>query len=61
MLVEEILNEFKRTHLQHIEDIILTDGHAGGTSVIEYFQGIQMVRGHQGSVRQDAQIELHQG
>jgi len=40
MLIEEVINEFKRTHLQHIEDIILTDGHAGGQSVIDYLQGI---------------------
>jgi hypothetical protein len=40
MLIEEILNEFKRTHLEHIEDIILTGGHAGGQAVVDYFQGI---------------------
>ena len=56
MLVEEILNEFKRTHLQHIEDIILTDGHAGGTSVIEYFQGILQTL--QGSADQPINVSV---
>ena len=56
MLVEEILNEFKRTHLQHIEDIILTDGHAGGTSVIEYFQGILQTL--QGSSEQPINVSV---
>ena len=56
MLVEEILNEFKRTHLQHIEDIILTDGHAGGTSVIEYFQGILQTL--QGSAEQPINVSV---
>lgn len=40
MLIEEVLTEFKRTHLEHIEDIILTDGHEGGKAVIEYFKGL---------------------
>jgi len=40
MLIEHILNEFKRTHLEHIEDIILTDGHEGGKAVVEYFRGL---------------------
>ena len=40
MLIEEILREYKRTHLEHIEDLILTGGHAGGQSVINYFTGI---------------------
>ena len=56
MLVEEILNEFKRTHLQHIEDIILTDGHAGGTSVIEYLQGILQTL--QGSAEQPINVSV---
>ena len=40
MIVEEILNEFKRTHLEHIEDIIITDGFEGGKAVVEYFRGL---------------------
>ena len=40
MLIEDILNEFKRTHLEHIEDIVLTDGYAGGEAVINYFRGL---------------------
>ena len=39
MIIEEILNEFKRTHLEHIEDIIITDGFEGGKAVVEYFRG----------------------
>ena len=38
MLVEEVLNEFKRTHLEHIEDIILTNGYQGGQAVIDYYR-----------------------
>jgi hypothetical protein len=46
MLIEEILREFKRTHLEHIEDIILTAGHQGGQSVIGYFTDIyNMLKG----------------
>ena len=26
MLIEDVLTEFKRTHLEHIEDIVITDG-----------------------------------
>jgi len=40
MLVEEVLNEFKRTHLEHIEDIILTNGFQGGQAVIDYYRGL---------------------
>lgn len=40
MLIEDILTEFKRTHLEHIEDIILTDGYEGGKAVLEYFRGL---------------------
>jgi hypothetical protein len=40
MLIEDVLLEFKRTHLEHIEDIIITDGFEGGKSVIEYFRGL---------------------
>ena len=40
MLIEDVLTEFKRTHLEHIEDIILTDGHTGGKAVVEYFRGL---------------------
>ena len=40
MLIEVVLLEFKRTHLEHIEDIIITDGFEGGKSVIEYFRGL---------------------
>ena len=40
MLIEDVLLEFKRTHLEHIEDIIITDGFDGGKAVIEYFRGL---------------------
>jgi len=40
MLIEDVLTEFKRTHLEHIEDIIITDGYVGGQAVIEYFRGL---------------------
>jgi len=40
MLIEDVLNEFKRTHLEHIEDIVLTDGYTGGQAVITYFRGL---------------------
>jgi hypothetical protein len=46
MLIEEVLREFKRTHLEHIEDIILTGGHQGGEAVIGYFTDIyNMLKG----------------
>ena len=40
MLIEDVLLEFKRTHLEHIEDIIVTDGYNGGKAVIDYFRGL---------------------
>ncbi len=40
MLIEDVLNEFKRTHLEHIEDLVITNGFEGGKSVIEYFKGL---------------------
>ena len=40
MLIEDVLNEFKRTHLEHIEDIVLTDGYTGGQAVIDYYRGL---------------------
>ena len=40
MLIEDILYEFKRTHLEHIEDIILTQGYQGGQAVIDYYKGL---------------------
>jgi hypothetical protein len=40
MLIEDVLLEFKRTHLEHIEDIIITDGYNGGKTVIDYFRGL---------------------
>ena len=40
MLIEDVLTEFKRTHLEHIEDIVITDGHEGGKAVVEYFRGL---------------------
>ena len=46
MLVEEVLTEFKRTHLEHIEDIILTNGQEGGKAVVGYFNDIyKMLKG----------------
>ena len=43
MLIEQILTEFKRTHLEHIEDIVVTDGYEGGKAVVEYFSLMQLV------------------
>ena len=40
MMIEDVLLEFKRTHLEHIEDIIITDGYNGGKAVIDYFRGL---------------------
>ena len=40
MIIEEVLTEFKRTHLEHIEDIVITDGYEGGKAVVEYFRGL---------------------
>ena len=40
MLIEDVLTEFKRTHLEHIEDIIITEGYVGGQAVVEYFRGL---------------------
>ena len=56
MLIEEVLNEFKRTHLQHIEDIILADGHSGGEAVVNYFQGIMQTL--QGSADQSINVSV---
>ena len=56
MLIEEVINEFKRTHLQHIEDIILTDGHSGGQGVIDYFLGILQTL--QGSADQPINVSV---
>ena len=40
MLIEDVLTEFKRTHLEHIEDIILYDGFDGGKRVLDYFRAL---------------------
>ena len=40
MLIEDVLTEFKRTHLEHIEDVILYDGYDGGQRVVDYFRGL---------------------
>jgi hypothetical protein len=56
MLIEEILREYKRTHLEHIEDIILTSGHAGGQGVIDYFTGI--LRTLQGDAEQPINVSV---
>jgi hypothetical protein len=40
MLIEEVLTEFKRTHLEHIEDLVVTDGYEGGKAIIEYYKGL---------------------
>jgi len=40
MLIEDVLTEFKRTHLEHIEDIVITDGYEGGKAVVEFFRGL---------------------
>jgi hypothetical protein len=53
MLIEEVLREFKRTHLEHIEDIILTAGHQGGEAVIGYFTDIyNMLKGNSSTALQ---------
>jgi hypothetical protein len=53
MLIEEILKEFKRTHLEHIEDIILLDGHQGGVAVVGYFTDIyNMLKGESSTALQ---------
>jgi hypothetical protein len=53
MLIEEVLQEFKRTHLEHIEDIILTAGHSGGETVVGYFTDIyNMLKGSESSALQ---------
>ena len=39
-MIEDVLTEFKRTHLEHIEDIVITDGYEGGKAVVEYFRGL---------------------
>lgn len=41
MLLEEVLTEFKRTHLEHIEDLIIIDGYEGGQKTIDYFKKLQ--------------------
>jgi hypothetical protein len=40
MLIEDVLTEFKRTHLEHIEDVILYDGFEGGKKVVAYFRAL---------------------
>ena len=40
MLIEDVLTEFKRTHLEHIEDVILYDGFDGGKRVVDYFRAL---------------------
>lgn len=53
MLVEEVLKEFKRTHLEHIEDIILTSGYQGGEAVVSYLTDIyNMLKGQSTSALQ---------
>jgi len=56
MLIEDILNEFKRTHLEHIEDLVLTNGFEGGKSVVEYFRGLLVTL--QGSVAEPLQVSV---
>ena len=37
----------KNLHLEHIEDIIITDGFEGGKAVVEYFRGLLLtLKGH---------------
>ena len=53
MLVEEILKEFKRTHLEHIEDIVLTNGYEGASAVIGYFTDLYgMLKGSSANAMQ---------
>jgi len=53
MLIEEVLREFKRTHLEHIEDIILTSGYQGGEAVVGYFTDIyNMLKGQSSTALQ---------
>lgn len=53
MLVEEILQEFKRAHLEHIEDIVLLNGYEGGQAVVGYFTDIyNMLKGNSSTALQ---------
>ena len=45
MLIEDVLTEFKRTHLEHIEDIVITDGYEGGEFLVEGEDKIKMELG----------------
>ena len=40
MLIEDVLSEFKRPHLEHIEDLILYDGFDCGKRVVDYFRAL---------------------
>ena len=56
MLIEDILNEFKRTHLEHIEDIVLTDGYQGGQAVVNYYRGLLVTL--QGTSSEPVQVSV---
>ncbi len=56
MLIEDVLNEFKRTHLEHIEDIVLTDGFQGGQAVVNYYRGLLVTL--QGTSSEPVQVSV---
>ena len=56
MLIEDVLNEFKRTHLEHIEDLVVTNGYEGGKSVVEYFRGLLVTL--QGSSAESMEVSV---
>ena len=56
MLIEDVLTEFKRTHLEHIEDIILYDGFDGGKRVLDYFRALAVTL--QGSAAESMSVSV---
>ena len=56
MLIEDVLNEFKRTHLEHIEDLVITNGYEGGKSVVDYFRGLLVTL--QGSSAESMEVSV---
>ena len=56
MLIEDVLTEFKRTHLEHIEDVILYDGFDGGKRVLDYFRALAVTL--QGSAAESMSVSV---
>ena len=43
----ELLNEDKNTHLEHLEDDIINNGHDGGKNAIAFLEALnEMLSGH---------------